>query len=190
MRGAWAAGAAASPIAPKALVETQEAWFRRRSLCAFADRHAACLSAAYIERIAVLDALGAETSRPPLQRTRATCSDAPWGNGTVRVRAPGSGALTIKGSDARILAVATPFEGGGDWTPHVAFTVDGSSIRLAPIGGVTIVCKAGKPELSGRRGTGVPLRTVGVQPQATPCRARYGSSDAGRCRKGITTSGD
>jgi hypothetical protein len=38
-------------------VEPQPSWFRRRSLCAFADAHAACLRAMYVERISALEAL-------------------------------------------------------------------------------------------------------------------------------------
>jgi len=44
-------------------VESQPSWFRRRSLCAFADAHAACLRAMYVDRISTLEAL--TPSDPP-----------------------------------------------------------------------------------------------------------------------------
>lgn len=44
-------------------VESQASWFRRRSLCAFADAHTACLRAMYVDRISALEAL--TRSGPP-----------------------------------------------------------------------------------------------------------------------------
>lgn len=68
MRDAWAAVDFAAAVAPGAWVEGQQDWFKRRSMCAFSERHAECLQDAYLERIAVLDALRLVASRPPRHR--------------------------------------------------------------------------------------------------------------------------
>jgi len=140
MREAWAAVDFASVVAQEAWVEAQDAWFRRRSLCAFTERHADCLQAAYVERIAVLEALGRVALRPARQGLEASCPGAPWGHLLVRVRAPESGALVIEDGAARVLAAATPPVPGGAWSPYVGFKVDGSVIRLATLDGSTTVC--------------------------------------------------
>lgn len=144
MRDAWAAVDFASVVAPGARVEAPDAWFRRRSLCAFNERHADCLQAAYIERIAVLEALRLVASRTPRQGSATVCRDAPWGEGSVRLRAPATGALTIENGDARVLAAAMLLQPGSVWTPYVGFTAEGPSIRLVPLGGPTIVCTPGE----------------------------------------------
>lgn len=141
IREAWAAVDFASVVAPGAWVEAQDAWFRRRSLCAFSERHTDCLKGgAYVERIAVLEALGRVASRPPRLAMGASCPGAPWGLSVVRVRAPESGALAIEDGDAHALAAATATGPDGAWSPFVGFEVDGSVIRLATLEGSTIVC--------------------------------------------------
>lgn len=140
MRDAWIALDFASVVAPGAWVETQETWFKRRSLCAFSERHANCLQAAYVERVAVLEALRRAASRPPGQGAAASCRDAPWGDARARLHAPATGALTIEGDDARALAAATPHRPGETWTPYVGFSVDGASVRLASMNGPIVVC--------------------------------------------------
>lgn len=145
MSEAWDAVDFASIVAPGAWVEAQDAWFRRRSLCAFYQRHADCLQAAYVERIAVLQALGRVALRPNRQGLDASCPGAPWGHSSVRVRAPLSGALTIEDSAAHVLAAATPAEPVGAWAPYVGFKVDGSVIRLSTLEMATIVCTLKEP---------------------------------------------
>jgi uncharacterized protein len=140
MRDAWVALDFAAVVAPDAWVEAQDAWFRRRSRCAFSERHADCLQDAHLERIAVLEALRLVASRPPRRATAATCPDAPWGGATVRIRAPATGALAVENDDARVLAAATPLQPGSAWTPYVAFTVEGPSIRLLPMSGPAMTC--------------------------------------------------
>lgn len=140
MRDVWAELDFARVVAPDAWVEAQEDWFRRRSLCAFSERHTECLRSAYGERIAVLEAMRLVASRPSRRGTAAVCRGAPWGGGSVRLRAPATGALTIEDSDARVLAAATPLQPGGVWSPHVGFTVEGPSIRLVPLTGSPVVC--------------------------------------------------
>lgn len=145
MRDAWAAVDFASVVAPEAWVEAQGAWFRRRSLCAFAERHAGCLQAAYVERIAVLEALGRVAQRPQRRGMEVSCTGAPWGPSRVLVRAPGSGALIIEDDQAHVLAVATPADPGGVWSPFVGIEVDGSVMRLAALEGAAIVCASSPP---------------------------------------------
>ena len=108
LRDAWTAVDFDGVVAPGAWAEGQHAWFRRRSLCAFAALHAECLQAAYVERIAVLEVLRVVASRPSRQGVRAACRDAPWGEGPVRVRAPATGTLAVEDGKAHVLAVATP----------------------------------------------------------------------------------
>jgi uncharacterized protein len=71
MRDDWAGVDVARVISPRALVEAQAVWFKRRSLCAFVEMHADCLKAAYAERIAVLEALRSAASRPSHQGIRS-----------------------------------------------------------------------------------------------------------------------
>jgi uncharacterized protein len=92
MRDAWVTLDFAAVVAPDAWVEAQDAWFRRRSLCAFSGRQSGCLEDASLERIAVLQALRLVASRPPRRAAAATCPDTPWGGATVRISARHGGA--------------------------------------------------------------------------------------------------
>lgn len=140
MRDAWIALDFASVVAPGAWVETQEAWFRRRSLCAFGERHAECLRAAYIERFAVVGVLRPDSSPAPRPGAAVVCRDAPWGATVVRLRGPGVEALTIEDGDARVLAAATPSRPDQAWTPFVGFRAHGDSVRLEPMDGQMVLC--------------------------------------------------
>ncbi len=51
-----------------------------------------------------------------------------------------TGALAVENDDARVLAAATPLQPGSAWTPYVAFTVEGPSIRLLPMSGPAMTC--------------------------------------------------
>jgi uncharacterized protein len=130
----------ASVLAPAAWVEQQQEWFKRRSLCAFSERHADCLRDAYIERIAVLEALLRVASRPARQGTATVCRDAPWGGAELRLRAPETGALTLEDVDARVVAAATSRRPDSPWQPYVVFGVDGGTVRLTATSGATIEC--------------------------------------------------
>jgi uncharacterized protein len=145
MREAWAGVDFASVVAPGAWVEAQDAWFRRRSLCAFAERHADCLQAAYGERIAVLEALRRVAVRPARQGTEASCAGAPWGSTSARVRSPESGALAIEDGAAHVLAAATPAPQNGGWQPFAWFEIDGYVIRLEKLDGRATVCTLSVP---------------------------------------------
>jgi len=145
MRDAWSALDFAAAVAPGAWVEGQQDWFKRRSMCAFSERHAECLQDAYLERIAVLEALRLVASPPARQGTAAVCPEAPWGRATVRIRAPTTGALAIEDTDARVLAAATPPRPGSTWRPYVGFGVEGTAVRLTPMNGQATVCSPVEP---------------------------------------------
>lgn len=140
MRASLAAVDFASVVAQGAWVEGQGAWFQRRSLCAFSGRHADCLLAAYVERIAVLEAMGRVAPRASRQGTEVSCPGAPWNRSRVRARAPESGALTFETDHAQVFLAATPATMDDVWSPFVGFRVDGLMIRLSTLEGTTITC--------------------------------------------------
>lgn len=126
--------------------EPQEVWFRRRSLCAFSRRHAACLRAAYSERIDLLTGLagiGSGQRQRPL--TFAICPGAPWGNGVVRLHLADRDALTIKDGLGRVLLVASAIPSRDDWTPFVRYSWDASGIRVESSGGSVLRCQVSCP---------------------------------------------
>ncbi|MFQ6539745.1 MULTISPECIES: hypothetical protein [Aphanothece] len=88
--------------------EPQQVWFRRRSRCAFSERQAACLRAAYSERIALLSALDGPAAGQGRPALTAICTNAPWGNGPVRLYGSHASPLTIEDSRGRALVVAAP----------------------------------------------------------------------------------
>jgi uncharacterized protein len=140
MRDALDALDLTSVVAPGAWVEPQQDWFERRSLCAFSERHADCLREAYMERIAVLEALQRVASRPARLGADTVCRDAPWSQAGLRLRAPVTGAMTIEDRDARVVAAATPHRPDGPWHPYIAFSVDGTKVRLTTASGSTLEC--------------------------------------------------
>jgi uncharacterized protein len=145
MRSALAASELKTSVAPQALFESQDAWFRRRSLCAFSERHAICLKAAYAERIGVLDALRVATSIEPRVVVTATCRGGPWGSGTVRILTLDKGPLLIEDAESKVLVAATKAQSLEDWSPFVRFTFEGNTIRLKALGRSTITCTPTSP---------------------------------------------
>ncbi|WP_225205721.1 lysozyme inhibitor LprI family protein [Novosphingobium huizhouense] len=112
-------------------IEPQEAWLRRRSLCAMRSDHAACLRAAYADRTAVLAALAGPGA------TEAAGWNCP-GFGTVRR----AGAVWVGAdADGAIVALASP-PGASSWTPFVTASEKGGRLRLAPLGGKPVTCRA------------------------------------------------
>ena len=128
-------------VAPKALVEDQEAWFRRRSLCAFSERQAGCLTAAYSERIVVLDVLRKASPALAQSGARAICSEAPWGSGEISIKLGDRGPATIMDAEGRVLAVALDTEPRDDWSPFVRFGTEGEMIRFSPLDHPAIECR-------------------------------------------------
>jgi uncharacterized protein YecT (DUF1311 family) len=129
-------------VAPASLVEPQEAWFRRRSLCAFSETHAACLKAAYSERIAVITAVGSPSTAATKRAVEsATCRDAPWGSSDVLIHRASRHTATVMDTQARVLAVAFASARGSDWSPSVRFAADGAAIRFTTLDGTSVDCR-------------------------------------------------
>jgi len=131
----------ASRVAPASLVEPQEAWFTRRSRCAFSESHAACLRAAYDERIAVLTAVDSATAAATRGAEAATCDNAPWGSTEVSLERNGRHAATVMDAQARVLAVAFIATRGSDWSPFVRITNRNTTIRVTTLDGQTVECQ-------------------------------------------------
>jgi hypothetical protein len=131
----------AAVLTANSLFEAQDAWFRRRSRCAFSAQHAGCLRAAYSERLAVLDALGA--GAPTLARAGvlARCSCAPWGSIDVRIVVAGDRLIALDGA-GRVLAVALDAQPREDWSPYVRFVASGATIRLIALAHPPFECAA------------------------------------------------
>lgn len=141
VRDALASLSFAGAVAPKSLVEDQQAWFKRRSRCAFSDKQAGCLRAAYSERIVVLDQLS--KASPALAQTGAIakCSDAPWESAGVRIRLGDRGPATVMDAEGRVLAVALDAEPRDGWSPFVRFRTEGETIRFSPLDHPAIECR-------------------------------------------------
>ncbi|MFN7572315.1 MAG: hypothetical protein ACK5TK_12820 [Betaproteobacteria bacterium] len=120
MLAAYAAAGARALASDGEWIEPQEDWFKRRSRCAFSERHAACLHAAYAERIEVLHALAAAPGPAAGDAKEWSCSGPP-GRSTLRLAAGGT--ATLRDADGKLLAVA--FERGAvaDWVPYVRIVV-------------------------------------------------------------------
>jgi len=131
----------ATSVAPKSLVEDQEAWFRRRSLCAFSERQADCLRAAYSERIVVLGALRKASPEFAQSGAMATCSGAPWDSTDARIKLGDRGPATVMDAEGRVLAVALDAEPRDDWSPFVRFSTAGEMIRFSPLDHPAIECR-------------------------------------------------
>jgi len=136
-----AAAASSGQIAAVSLVEPQEAWFKRRSLCSFSERHAACLKAAYSERIAVISVV--DKASPEVRRSAqlATCRKAPWGSSDVLIGRGADGLMAVLDAQARVLAVAFASPAAADWSPFVRFTADGATVRFTALDGTTAECR-------------------------------------------------
>jgi uncharacterized protein YecT (DUF1311 family) len=131
----------AAVATPTSLVEAQNAWFRRRSRCAFSARHADCLRVAYSERIVVLDVLGKASPALAPADTLARCSGAPWGPIDVRV-VVADGPLIVLDDAGRVLAVALDTQPREDWVSFVRFVADNETIRLIALEHPPIECRA------------------------------------------------
>lgn len=96
---------------PGPWLEQQDAWFRRRALCAFKTRHRECLAGANAERIAVLSAA---TGRPAGMAARCTGDGDPR---TVSLSRTGD-SLAAYDQD-RLIWLA--LRANADWTPFVSW---------------------------------------------------------------------
>lgn len=140
------ATSAAAMLDTHALVETQDAWFRRRSLCAFSERQADCLRAAYEERLRVLGALALQRAQPSPEVLFAVCRDAPWGLGKTGISATQLGEIVLTDPSGRVLAVAVGGPSPDGWTPFLRHEAEGSQLRLFPLEGPVITCELREPD--------------------------------------------
>jgi uncharacterized protein len=131
----------AAAAAPLHWFEPQDVWFRRRSLCAFSPRHAACLKAAYGERIDLLSALADRASEQGRPALPAICNDAPWGNGIVRLHLDQQAPLTIEDGRGTVLVVASALQPRDDWSPFLRFVIEDAGIQLKTAGGIVFRCR-------------------------------------------------
>jgi uncharacterized protein len=130
-----------APLEATALIESDSAWFKRRSRCAFAADHSACLASAYEERLTVRVAL---VSSPETDSKIATRK------GTQ----PLTGALLTSVSDAPILLIRDAATGKGigvalvpaakdaPWQPFASVTRKGKRVRITTLGGDSWQCRA------------------------------------------------
>lgn len=120
--------AALAPAAP--LIERQEAWLRRRSLCALRGDHAACLREAYADRTRVLGALGATTS---YVGRSWTCP----GLGVVR---RGDGLWVGYDDTGAVVAIASP-PGASSWKPFLTAEPAGAKLKVRLLDGKPLTCR-------------------------------------------------
>jgi uncharacterized protein len=125
------AGAQLASLRPKVeselpLTEAQTAWFRRRSLCAMKKNQAACLTAAYQERIAVLEGL---TMEPTSAGPNYECS---FGSslGMVQLAVSQNGVAILSQNNAPI-GIGLVNSDPRIWTPFVTVTKHGKSFSIA-----------------------------------------------------------
>ncbi len=140
---AWRVIAAAQPavVVLPPLLEAQEAWFRRRSRCAFVEAQAACLQAAYRDRARVLDAWQRAASGAVADPgTRMRCAGATWGDAIVTLHRLTADALVLNSLEGRLLAIATLDDGQVGWRPFVQFEGAAAPLRLRPVSGEAIPC--------------------------------------------------
>lgn len=130
-----------SRVAPQSLVEDQEAWFRRRSRCAFSGSHAGCLSAAYSERLVVLEVLRKASPALAQGGIMTACSGAPWDSAYARIRLGDRGLATAMDAEGRVLVVALDAGPRDDWSSFVRFTTEGEVIRFSPLDRPAIECR-------------------------------------------------
>jgi uncharacterized protein len=145
VRDAWLALAAAQPaIERPPLLESQQAWFGRRSRCAFVETQAACLRAAYLDRAEVLDAWQRTASGALVSPgTRMRCTHAPWGEEAVTVHSTAANALVITTLSGRMLAIASPGAGQDGWLSYVWLEAAERQLRLRLLSGAAITCGPG-----------------------------------------------
>jgi uncharacterized protein len=129
------------PLAGTMLIESDTAWFKRRSRCAFAADHRACLAAAYEERFVVRVALA---SSPDSAGKVATCKG----------RQPLTGVLLTSVSDAPILLIRDAASGkaigvalapaakDAAWQPFASVSRKGKRATVTTLGGDTWQCRA------------------------------------------------
>jgi uncharacterized protein YecT (DUF1311 family) len=104
-------------------LETQDAWFKRRSLCAFEENHSGCARQAYRIRIAELQAIVSMSGvSKPLR-----CPSLP---GAVAFTAMEDGLLVIRDGEGKVLLLAWPGE-TSPWRPFIVYRWKKAKLHLA-----------------------------------------------------------
>lgn len=110
--------------------ESQEAWLKRRSLCAFRTSHRQCVVDAYAERMAVLRLVNATVER---------ATDVAWRCGAMTGRWRGQAMLLIE-PDGTPAGLAMRQASRSGWQPYLRLDGAGSKLRIVPLEGKPIRC--------------------------------------------------
>lgn len=130
---------AATEPAESTLFEAHDTWFRRRGLCAMVETARECAAAAYSERLAILNALRANTTS---SATEMKCSPAPW-KGRLRASVTPEW-ITMSDGNGLVRGVAVPITKSG-WRPVLGIQASGArNLELRGANGV-IRCRGAKP---------------------------------------------
>ncbi|MFN3450727.1 MAG: hypothetical protein ACK4ZE_01095 [Sphingorhabdus sp.] len=108
-----------------AFYESDDAWFKRRSRCAFEVEHKSCLIEAYSDRIAVVEALSADTASPKT----ATCKILPNIRRVLIGTTPG-GQIIVRDSRNVLIGVASEKAKTGIWKPMLAVATSRNSYQF------------------------------------------------------------
>lgn len=114
--------------------EPQEAWFKRRSRCAFAADHAVCAAAAYRERLAVLRDL-----EPDMTRSVARCTDS-----AVAAIAVSGDRTVLIGANGRMLGAAVAGTARGSWQPFLTLAKPAPRLKLTAQSGQVLTCRVAR----------------------------------------------
>lgn len=128
-------------FADQRLLEGDQSWFRRRSRCAFAEAHRACLIAAYAERAALVDAM----ARAPAAAMPARCTaPAPVPPVTLEFGDGGKVLIVRDAQSAAMLGAAVAMAPSGDWKPFATFSRKSRQVRIMSGTGGTWRCTIAK----------------------------------------------
>lgn len=123
--------AAAPDWSPGPWLEQQEAWFRRRALCASQTEHRACLQGANAERVSVLEA----AARSPVQPIASRCT----GGGISQGLSLDQGDRGLAAYDQRGL-VWMAIRADSHWRPFVSRET-GRSTTVRHLDGAKLTCR-------------------------------------------------
>ena len=126
-----------SPIIPGAFQESDEQWFKRRSRCAFEVEHKKCLSEAYTDRLAVIEAAPTDTAPAKVTKCKNLGKIGPVtlgksSNGDIFVR---------KAVSKELLGVATVKSKNSIWKPALSYSQKGQLYDFQSIEGNAFSCK-------------------------------------------------
>ena len=135
-----AALVSSTPLAGAALMESDTEWFKRRSRCAFAAEHRACLAAAYAGRLTLRRILAA----PPTEGQPATCKSAKGTQEvTLAVLAEGTRLVIRDRATGAALGIAPPpVAKDAPWQSFASFTRKGERVTITTLGGESWVCRS------------------------------------------------